>query len=99
MFSQMGMKGGGGRRGGGMPGGMPQGFEQLFQQQGGGRRQNSSRHVPAKAEVQLPCTLEVLYTGATKKLKVTRRLRDGGTQEKILQVSIQPGWKKATTPV
>jgi DnaJ family protein B protein 4 len=41
-------------------------------------------------------TLEELYTGVTKKLKVTRRLLDGGTTEKILTIQVKPGWKVGT---
>ncbi|KAJ1939124.1 Molecular chaperone (DnaJ super) [Linderina macrospora] len=67
----------------GMPGGMrPQ-----------GRTQEVTR--------PLPCTLEELYNGCTKKLKVTRRTLDRSSgqlvsSEKILQISVRPGWKAGT---
>lgn len=49
----------------------------------------------------LPLTLEELYLGTTKKLKVTRRLIDRNTKrvvsgEKILTVEVKPGWKAGT---
>lgn len=50
---------------------------------------------------QLPLTLEELYSGCTKKLKVTKKLIDRITQktvptEKILTLEIKPGWKSGT---
>jgi DnaJ family protein B protein 4 len=56
---------------------------------------------PAPAiQRQLPCSLEELYKGTSKRLKVTRRLRDASgqtvTAEKILTVDIKPGWKAGT---
>ncbi|ORX72821.1 hypothetical protein DL89DRAFT_290648 [Linderina pennispora] len=49
----------------------------------------------------LACTLEELYNGCTKKLKVTRRTLDRASgqlvsSEKILQIDIKPGWKAGT---
>ena len=43
----------------------------------------------------LPLTLEELFTGVTKKLKVTRK-RGGADAEKLLEVVVKPGWKKGT---
>lgn len=46
------------------------------------------------------CTLEELYTGCTKKMKITKNLADasGSTMpcEKILTINISPGWKEGT---
>ncbi|OMJ28571.1 DnaJ protein-like protein [Smittium culicis] len=52
-------------------------------------------------EKTLPVTLKDLYTGASKKLKVTRRIMENSTgqlntSEKILQIDIKPGWKSGT---
>lgn len=49
----------------------------------------------------LPCSLEELYTGCTKKLKVARKLHDAQSRrqivaEKILSIQIKPGWKAGT---
>lgn len=41
----------------------------------------------------LQLSLEDLYKGTTKKLKVTRKLRDGRTVEKTCEVNVKPGWK------
>ncbi|GJJ08381.1 hypothetical protein Clacol_002595 [Clathrus columnatus] len=53
---------------------------------------------PGSLEVTRPLkvSLEDLYTGTTKKLKVGRKLLSGGTEEKILEVEVQPGWKAGT---
>lgn len=51
------------------------------------------------AKRTLPITLEDLYTGTTKKLKVTRQRFSGGrpsSEETILSVDIKPGWKSGT---
>ncbi|KAK9674742.1 Molecular chaperone (DnaJ superfamily) [Basidiobolus ranarum] len=50
---------------------------------------------------QLPVSLEDLYKGTTKRLKVTKRLYDAASgmytpTEKILSVNIKPGWKAGT---
>ena len=61
---------------------------------GGGPRKDPPIHK------KLNCTLEELYTGKTKKLKVTRRLYDPSGQfvnaEKVLEVPIKPGCKAGT---
>mmetsp|Transcript_32739 Transcript_32739/g.58646 ORF Transcript_32739/g.58646 Transcript_32739/m.58646 type:complete len:347 (-) Transcript_32739:688-1728(-) len=88
--------GGGGGMGG--MGGMPS----MFGSRGNGM---SSFGQPASAkpppiEKELPCTLEELYTGRTRKMKITRTLYDpSGSNmrvEEILQIDVKPGWKKGT---
>jgi DnaJ family protein B protein 4 len=41
-----------------------------------------------------------LYTGATKRLKITRKQNDGSgrlvTAENVLEVTVKPGWKAGT---
>jgi len=80
--------------GGGM-GGIP-----IFQQ----RSSMSSRTTkPKPCEIPLSLTLEEIYTGCTKRLKVTR-LRwkeESGTasqmrEDKVVQIDIKPGWKDGT---
>ena len=85
-----GMGGMGGMPGGmgGMPGGM-----------GGGRR-GPVKPEPIRRPLQ--CSLEELYTGTTKRVKITRNrlAADGRTvrpEEKILEIAIKPGYKKGTT--
>ena len=53
---------------------------------------------PAAAVYPLRCTLEELYTGCTKKLKIKRKVLDPSTKapEKIIIVAVKPGWKAGT---
>ncbi|CED82160.1 Molecular chaperone (DnaJ superfamily) [Phaffia rhodozyma] len=71
---------------GGMPGG------------GGGRRQPRAEPKPKPDEIvrPLPCSLEDLFTGTTKKLKITRRMLNGTLEEKVVSIVIKPGWKTGT---
>eukprot|EP00262_Sarcandra_glabra_P007083 TRINITY_DN19653_c0_g1_i1.p1 TRINITY_DN19653_c0_g1~~TRINITY_DN19653_c0_g1_i1.p1 ORF type:complete len:313 (+),score=56.47 TRINITY_DN19653_c0_g1_i1:175-1113(+) len=83
-------------------------FAELF---GGGNGANLFRnsygdggnHGPRKApavENKLPCTLEDLYAGSTKKMKISRSVLDFSgksmTVDEILTIDIKPGWKKGT---
>ncbi|CAL9002808.1 unnamed protein product [Prunus brigantina] len=96
---------GGSRAGGSRAGGNP--FprsmfgEDIFAQFRGGAE--ASGNVPRKAapiERTLPCTLEDLYKGTTKKMKISRDVPDASgrttTVEEILTIEIKPGWKKGT---
>ncbi|XP_061341528.1 uncharacterized protein LOC133287868 isoform X2 [Gastrolobium bilobum] len=97
-----GMGGGGG--GSGMMGGS-RSFggifdDDIFSSFGEGRPMN---RVPRKAppiEKTLPCSLEELYMGTTKKMKISRELADASGKtlsvEEILTIEIKPGWKKGT---
>eukprot|EP00698_Gefionella_okellyi_P002931 TRINITY_DN12777_c0_g1_i1.p1 TRINITY_DN12777_c0_g1~~TRINITY_DN12777_c0_g1_i1.p1 ORF type:complete len:346 (+),score=74.43 TRINITY_DN12777_c0_g1_i1:79-1116(+) len=88
-----GMGGFGGMGGmGGLFGGMRGGMGGM----GGGQRRRKAQTI----ERPLNCSLEELYAGATKKLKITRTLTDPSGQsvpaEKVLTVNIKPGWKSGT---
>lgn len=78
----------------GMPGGMPSG------RQSPGRQSSTSTSTSASAPSEttrpLKLSLEELYSGATKHLKVSRRLLDGTTEEKVLEIQVLPGWKSGT---
>ncbi|KAJ1798511.1 Molecular chaperone (DnaJ super) [Coemansia sp. RSA 2399] len=67
---------------------------------GGGRGGGLSSRRPQEITRPLACTLDEIYKGCSKKLKVTRRVRGtNGTitsSEKVLQVDIKPGWKAGT---
>ncbi|KAI9479834.1 Molecular chaperone (DnaJ super) [Coemansia sp. RSA 989] len=67
---------------------------------GGGNGTSVRSRRPQEITRPLACTLEELYNGCTKKLKVTRRIRDAtgniNPSEKVLQVNIKPGWKAGT---
>ncbi|KAF9103522.1 hypothetical protein BGX27_010543 [Mortierella sp. AM989] len=81
---------------GGMPGGMGGGM--------GGRprpqqqQQQSAPEKPAPLVRTLAVSLEDLAKGVTKRLKVTRKVRDGSgrTADKILTIDVKPGWKAGT---
>ena len=51
-------------------------------------------------EHQLPCTLEELYQGTTKRMKISRNVTDAtGRMDRVtetLSIDIKPGWKKGT---
>lgn len=88
-FDEMGFGGMGRGGGGGMPG--------MFS--GMGRRPAGPRKAsPIMRSLQL--SLEDLYNGTTKKLKITKTLQDASGKamkaEKILTINIKPGWKKGT---
>jgi DnaJ homolog subfamily B member 4 len=51
---------------------------------------------PAEITKPLKVTLEELYTGTTKHLKVGRKLRSGAIEDKVLEIQVFPGWKSGT---
>ncbi|KAL4359988.1 hypothetical protein HN51_020351 [Arachis hypogaea] len=73
-----------------------------FQTDGGGSF--SGFHVPLKkpppVESKLACSLEELYTGSTRKMKISRIVMDANgrpnPETEILTIDIKPGWKKGT---
>lgn len=70
---------------GGMPGAMPRGARSssaAFQTA-------SPQSEPSEITRPLKVSLEDLFTGATKRLKVGRKLLSGGTDEKILEIEVQ----------
>lgn len=77
--------------GGGMPGGMPNGGARA-------RRPASPGPSAGPSEITRPLkvSLEDLYAGATKRLKVGRKLLSGATEEKVLEIQVYPGWKSGT---
>ncbi|CAO3580532.1 unnamed protein product [Absidia cylindrospora] len=98
-FSFQSMGGGGGGGGGGRPrqrfaqqqGASPYGDFEGFQQQD---------QKPPAIKRPLPVTLEALYSGTTKRLKVTRKQPDASgrltTTDKVLTIQVKPGWKAGT---
>ncbi|KAG2227396.1 hypothetical protein INT45_007421 [Circinella minor] len=85
--------------GGGMPGGF--GFGGGGGMPRGARRQQQTPQKPPAIKRPLPISLEDLYKGTTKRLKVTRKVRDGATgrtmnTDKILTINVKPGWKAGT---
>jgi DnaJ family protein B protein 4 len=74
-------------------GGMPGGFPGM-----GGDPSPSSAPPPPPGEIVKPLalTLEELYKGGSKRLKLTRHMRGGAQEEKILEVAYKAGWKKVS---
>lgn len=76
-------------RRGGSRGGMPNGFSFNF----GGEPPEPM--APEPLVLNIPCTLQQLFTGTQKKLRVTRTV-NGTEQENIINLDIKPGWKDGT---
>ncbi|PON46666.1 Terminal organelle assembly protein [Parasponia andersonii] len=90
--------GGGGMRGGRSFGGM---FgDDLFGSFGESRPMSQAPRKAPPIENTLPCSLEELYKGTTKKMKISREIADASGKtlpvEEILTIEIKPGWKKGT---
>nr|XP_010904900.2 dnaJ homolog subfamily B member 13 [Elaeis guineensis] len=91
-----GMGGGGGMRGGSRFGGGMFG-DDFF----GSPAMHSQRPLKAAPiENRLPCSLEDLYKGTTKKMKISREIADASGKmmpvEEILTIDVKRGWKKGT---
>lgn len=82
--------GGGGFSFGGMPGGMPR------HTQTSSHPKSSTPSQPTEISRPLKVSLPELYTGTLKRLKVGRRLANGTTEDKVLEIQIHPGWKSGT---
>ncbi|KAJ7519013.1 hypothetical protein O6H91_20G019200 [Diphasiastrum complanatum] len=99
-----GMGGLGGRTGrspfgDGMFGGFGGGTENVFRSFNEGASSSGPRKAPP-LENKLPCTLEELYSGSTRKMKISRNIADASGKtipvEEILTIDVKPGWKKGT---
>ncbi|XP_028777433.1 dnaJ homolog subfamily B member 4-like [Neltuma alba] len=94
-----GMGGGGGMRGGSRSFGGMFG-DDIFSSFGEGRPMSQGPRKAPPIENTLPCSLEELYKGTTKKMKISRELVDASGKtlpvEEILTIEIKPGWKKGT---
>ena len=97
--------GGGGGMGGDPFGGMGGGFGGMggdpFGGMGGGMpQQQRQRTKPPAVEQKLAVSLEDLFYGATKKLKITRKVLDASGNQKskaeTIEVPIRAGFKKGT---
>ncbi|GIM06063.1 hypothetical protein Vretimale_10488, partial [Volvox reticuliferus] len=60
----------------------------------GGRRPTGP-HKAKSIEHKLNLSLEDLYTGVSKKMKINRKVR-GEPAEEIVEIVVKPGWKKGT---
>jgi DnaJ family protein B protein 4 len=103
------MGGGGGMGGGGMPAGFaPRGFARGAAGAPAGGMPGAAAPGAKAAPIEIPlkCTLEELFTGATKTRKLTRRVAEpagvpgAGCRtrevEELLTIKLKPGWKAGT---
>ncbi|KAI9225138.1 DnaJ domain-containing protein [Blastocladiella britannica] len=94
--------GGLGGAGGGMPGGIFGGMPGMAGHEARHRAATAAAHANGHGNGvdtvtrTLPVSLEELYKGVTKKLKVTRRDNDGSTTTAVLEINVKPGWKAGT---
>lgn len=76
------------------------GFFRTSNNVGGGGEGSAGLKKGAPVENNLPCSLEDLFKGAKKKMKISRTISDNAgrirTVEEILTIDIKPGWKKGT---
>lgn len=91
-----GMPGGMGGMPGGM-GGMPRSRPSPFRSDSfSSDAPSPKREKPTEITRPLKLSLEDLYNGTVKHLKVGRKLYDGSTEDKVLEIHIHPGWKSGT---
>lgn len=106
-FGGMGFGGSGGGMGGMKGKNFPNGMfrDDMFSSFGNGGGSGGSMNHGAirKAppiEQKLPCSLEDLYKGTAKKMKISREVIDSSGRtvpvEEIISIVIKPGWKKGT---
>jgi len=81
---------------GGMPGHMPGGMGAGASSRRHHTQPPPKRPAPSETVRPLKLSLEELYAGTTKRMKVSRRNFDGTTEEKVLEIAVQPGWKEGT---
>ncbi|GAA5869338.1 hypothetical protein JCM16303_000434 [Sporobolomyces ruberrimus] len=88
-FASMG--GGGGGFPGGF-GGMGMDLDDDQDMHGG----SSAKKPPPEITKPLPISLEDIYKGTTKKLKVTKKLMSGREESNVLEINVKAGWKAGT---
>ncbi|PHT40772.1 hypothetical protein CQW23_19626 [Capsicum baccatum] len=75
------------------------GGENIFRTASNGTGANMPKK-PPPVESKLPCSLEELYSGSTRKMKISRTVVDKNgwlvTESEILTIDVKPGWKKGT---
>ncbi|XP_057959377.1 uncharacterized protein LOC131151908 [Malania oleifera] len=85
--------------GGGMFGGF-NANENIFRSYSDGSSASSVPKKPPSVESKLPCSLEELYAGSTRKMKISRTVVDANgrlvPETEILTIDVKPGWKKGT---
>ncbi|XP_057810897.1 uncharacterized protein LOC131025246 [Salvia miltiorrhiza] len=80
----------------------PRDAEDIFEEFFGGSAAGGGGGLKKAAvmESKLACSLEELYKGSRRKMKISRIVLDGSgkpvTVEEVLSIHIKPGWKKGT---
>ncbi|KAH8966395.1 hypothetical protein BDL97_03G023300 [Sphagnum fallax] len=76
------------------------GTETAFHSCRGSHRSSDGPRKAAIVESKLQCTLQELYRGSTRKMRISRNLADASgktTQvDEVLMIEVKPGWKKGT---
>jgi DnaJ family protein B protein 4 len=80
----------------GMPGGMPRGRPGTRSDSFSRASPSPKAEKPAEITRPLKVSLEDLYNGTVKHLKVGRKRMDGSTEDRVLDIQIHPGWKSGT---
>ncbi|EFJ30969.1 hypothetical protein SELMODRAFT_267144 [Selaginella moellendorffii] len=74
--------------------------ESIFRSFGDGGGPSSGPRKAAAVENKLTCSLDELYNGSTRKMKISRNIADASGKtvpiEEILTIDVKPGWKKGT---
>ncbi|CAD7697242.1 unnamed protein product [Ostreobium quekettii] len=79
----------------------PSGCEGCGNARGGRCSSGQRRRKPDPIVTHVKCTLEELYNGTTKKMRITRSVMDRSSMKRmplqdILEIQVKPGWKKGT---
>ncbi|GAA5916323.1 hypothetical protein JCM5296_007029 [Sporobolomyces johnsonii] len=82
--------------GGGGGGGFPGGFGGMGMDIDSEDEGPKKPAPPPEIVKPLPISLEDLYKGCTKKLKVTKKRRNGQEEANTLEIVVKPGWKAGT---
>ncbi|KAL6562110.1 hypothetical protein OROGR_003117 [Orobanche gracilis] len=92
--------GGSGMRGGSRFSGGSMFGDNIFSSFGESSPMSSGPRKAPPIEQKLPCSLEELYKGTSKRMKISREISDASGKtlpiEEILTIDIKPGWKKGT---
>jgi DnaJ-class molecular chaperone len=88
----------------GMPGGMPRSMLGRMPRGGSSTSRSDtfaegpsgSTEKPPEIIKPLKVSLDDLYNGSVKHLKGGRKLMDGSSEDKVLDIQIYPGWKSGT---
>jgi DnaJ family protein B protein 4 len=84
----------------GMPNGMPNGIPNVNVRFSNNTSSFNRKRKDKNIIINLNLTLEELYTGTTKKRKITRNvynnIQNPKKEEEILDIEVKPGWKSGT---